>query len=79
MASRHDGWLLTDIGLGLIGGYAGTKVMAPVTTKLYEWESEEDRRREERARSAPAYEVAAGKTAAAVEALRWLGRRADWR
>ena len=60
------GTLVADIGIGLIAGYAGTKAMTPVTTKLYEWESEEDRRREQAAQAEPAYNVAARKTAAAV-------------
>ncbi len=36
--------LLSDSALGLIGGYAGTKVMEPVSMKLYELESEADRK-----------------------------------
>ncbi len=54
--------LITDIGVGLIAGYAGTKVMEPVSTKLYEWESEGDRQREDEVRPGPPYEIAARKT-----------------
>ncbi len=54
--------LIADIGIGLIGGYVGTKVMEPVTMKLYEWESEEDRQREDAVRPGPPYEIAARKT-----------------
>ncbi len=39
--------LASDIGIGLIGGYVGTKVMEPVSMKLYELESKEARRRED--------------------------------
>lgn len=53
---------IADIGVGLIGGYVGTKVMEPVAMKLYEWESEEDRRREDAVRPGPPYEIAARKT-----------------
>lgn len=47
--------------VGLISGYAGTKVMEPVSMKLYEWESEEDRQREDAVRPGPPYEIAARK------------------
>ena len=53
---------IADIGVGLIAGFAGTKVMEPVAMKLYEWESEEDRQREEAVRPGPPYEIAARKT-----------------
>ncbi len=36
--------LLSDSALGLIGGYVGTKVMEPVSMKLYELEPEADRK-----------------------------------
>ncbi len=57
---------LADIGVGLIAGYAGTKIMEPVAMKLYEWESEEDRRREDAVRPGPPYEIAARKTTQAI-------------
>ena len=37
--------LVADVGTGMIGGYVGTEVMQPVSMKLYELESEEDRRK----------------------------------
>jgi uncharacterized membrane protein YagU involved in acid resistance len=58
--------LIADIGIGLISGYVGTKVMEPVGMKLYEWESEKDRRQEDAVRPGPPYEIAAQKTAALV-------------
>jgi len=54
---------LAAIGLGMIGGYVGTKVMEPVSMKLYEWEPEADRRREDAVRPGPPYLIAARKTA----------------
>lgn len=53
---------IADIGLGLIGGYVGTKLMEPVSMKLYKLESEEDRRREDSVRPGSPYEIAARKT-----------------
>lgn len=50
-------------GLGLVGGYVGTKVMEPVSMKLYEWESEEARRQEDAVRPGPPFRIAAEKTA----------------
>ncbi len=58
--------LVSDVGSGLIGGYAGTKVMEPVSMKLYELESEEDRRKEDEARPGPPYVIAARKTTEAL-------------
>jgi hypothetical protein len=58
---------ISDIGIGMIGGYVGTKVMERVSMKLYELESEEDRKREEEVRPGPPFEIAARKT---TEALR---------
>jgi uncharacterized membrane protein YagU involved in acid resistance len=54
---------IADIGVDLISGYVGTKVMEPISTKLYEWESEEARRQEDAVRPGPPYEIAAQKTA----------------
>lgn len=53
---------ISDVGIGMIGGYVGTKVMEQVSMKLYELEPEEDRRREEEVRPGPPYETAAKKT-----------------
>jgi uncharacterized membrane protein YagU involved in acid resistance len=56
--------IIADVGVGLIGGYVGTKVMEPVSMKLYELEPEADRQQEDRVRPGPPYEIAARKTAA---------------
>ena len=50
----------------MIGGYVGTQVMEPVSMKLYELESEEDRRKEDGARAGPPYLIAAKKTTEAL-------------
>ncbi len=54
---------LAAIGLGMLGGYVGTKVLEPVSMKLYEWEPEADRRREDAVRPGPPHFIAARKTA----------------
>ena len=54
--------LLADVGIGLIAGYVGTKVMEPVSMTLYAWEPEEARRQEDAVRPGPPYEIAARKT-----------------
>jgi hypothetical protein len=54
--------VIADIGVGMIGGFVGTKVMEPVSMKLYEWESEEARRQEDAVRPGPPYKIAAEKT-----------------
>jgi len=56
--------LLSDIAIGMIGGYVGTKAMEPVSMKLYELEPEADRQQEDRVRPGSPYEIAARKTAA---------------
>ena len=58
--------LIADVGTDMIGGYVGTKVMEPVSMKLYELESEEDRRKEDEARPGPPYLIAARKTTEAL-------------
>jgi hypothetical protein len=55
--------LLTDLALAPLAGYVGTKVMEPVSSKLYELESEQDRKREDEARPGAPYAIAARKTA----------------
>lgn len=55
--------LLTDLALAPVAGYVGTKVMEPVSSKLYELESEQDRRREDEARPGMPYAIAARKVA----------------
>ena len=52
---------IADVGIGLISGYVGTKVMERASMTLYEWESEEARRQEDAVRPGPPYELAARK------------------
>jgi hypothetical protein len=58
--------VISDVGIGMIGGYVGTKIMERVSMKLYELESEEDRKREEEVRPGPPFEIAARKTTQAL-------------
>ena len=58
--------LASDVGVGMIGGYVGTQVMERVSMKLYELESEEDRKREEEVRPGPPFVIAARKTTEAL-------------
>ena len=51
-----------DLLVGAVGGYVGTKVMEPVSSKLYQRESQRDRQREDAARPGPPFQVAADKT-----------------
>ncbi len=55
---------LSDLALAPIAGYLATKVMEPVSSKLYELESEVDRAREDAVRPGPPYRIAAERTAA---------------
>ncbi len=59
--------LLTDLALAPVAGYVGTKVMEPVSSKLYELESEQDRKREDEARPGVPYAIAARKTTDLLE------------
>ena len=52
---------MANIGIGPIAGCVGTKAMEPVSMKLYGWESEEDRQREDQVRPDPPYQIAAQK------------------
>ncbi len=54
--------LIADVGVGLIAGYAGTKIMEPVSIRMYEWESEADQQREDAVRPGSPYDIAARKT-----------------
>jgi len=54
--------VVADLGVGLVGGYVGTKLMEPISMKLYELEPEQDRQREDAVRPGPPYEIAAKKT-----------------
>lgn len=55
---------VTDVGIGLLGGYAGAKAMTPVTTKLSQLESEQDKQREKDVSPGVSYDVAAKRLAA---------------
>ncbi len=57
---------LTDIAVGAAGGVVAVKVMSPVTTKLYELQSDESKKREQDASYGVAYNVAARETANVV-------------
>jgi hypothetical protein len=57
---------LAGVGVGLVSGLVATKAMEPVTTKLYELESEEDKRREREVQPRTSFVVAAERTARAV-------------
>lgn len=52
-----------DAVLGAAAGLAGVQAMTPVTTRLYERESDEDKQRESAVSYGVAYEVAAKRTA----------------
>jgi hypothetical protein len=56
--------LIKDGAIAVVAGYVGTKVMEPVSQKLYELESEQARAREDEVRPGPPPRVAAEKTAA---------------
>lgn len=53
--------LAGDLLLAVLAGYVGTKVMEPVSMKLYQLESAEAREREDTARPGPPYRIAAKK------------------
>lgn len=56
----------SDVGIGLIGGYVGTKAMEQVSMKLYEMESEQTRKKEEEIRPGDPYMIAAEKMTEAL-------------
>ncbi|MFG1766893.1 DUF1440 domain-containing protein [Micromonospora sp. HUAS YX12] len=58
---------IKDLAVAPAAGYAATKVMDPISMKLYQLESDADRKREDTARPGLPYEIAAAKT------LRLLG------
>ncbi len=62
----HQEQAIANIGIGLIAGYIGTRVMEPVSMKLYEVESEAEWRREDEVRPSPPFEIAAQKTTQAL-------------
>lgn len=53
--------VLEDLAVASVAGYVGTKVMEPVSMKLYALQSEPAREREDRARPGPPYQLAAEK------------------
>lgn len=55
--------VLTDLALAPLAGYAGTRLMEPVSSKLYQLESQADREREDAARPGAPYALAADRTA----------------
>ena len=57
---------VSDIGVGVIGGYVGTQVMERVSMKLYELESDEAQRQEDEARPGSPFVIAARKTTEAL-------------
>ena len=58
--------LAKDLAIAPVAGYLATKVMEPVSMKLYEWESDADRQREDEVRPGPPFGIAADKTLALV-------------
>lgn len=52
-----------DLGVAALAGYLGTKIMEPVSQKLYELEPAQARTREDAARPGPPYRIAAAQTA----------------
>src|SRR5947209_17082342 len=50
-----------DLAVATLAGYLGTKAMEPISTKLYELESEANRAREDTARPGAPYRIAADK------------------
>lgn len=57
---------VTDLALSGVAGYLGTKVMAPVSMRLYELQPARIRQREDAARPGPPYQIAAEKISAAL-------------
>lgn len=50
-----------DLALSAVAGYVGTRAMEPVSMRLYEWESDAARAREDAARPGEPYRIAAEK------------------
>ena len=55
--------LISGAAAGVVGGYVGTKVMNPVTTKLYELAPEADKKREKAVSPGSPYEIGVQKMA----------------
>lgn len=51
-----------DLAVSAVAGYLGTKAMEPVSMKLYERESDQNRAQEDEARPGPPFQIAAEKT-----------------
>ena len=62
----HTRDVVRGAAAGVIGGYVGTRVMNPVTTKLYEMAPEEDKQREKAVSPGSPYKIGARKAADAV-------------
>ena len=62
--TRQSMPIAVQIGAGLVGGYLGTKIMEPASAKLYDLESDADRKREDDVRPGSPSSIAARKTAA---------------
>ncbi len=58
--------VVSGAAAGVVGGYVGTKVMQPVTTKLRELAPEADKEREKAVSPGPPYRIGAQKAAALV-------------
>lgn len=54
--------LVKDIPVAAAAGYVGTKLMEPISQKLYEWESKDDRDQEDAVRPGSPPQIAAEKT-----------------
>ena len=50
---------IADMGIGLASGFVGTKLLEPVSMKLYEWEPDEARNQEVSVRPGPPFQFAA--------------------
>src|SRR2546421_4778250 len=55
--------LVSGAAAGVVGGYVGTKVMNPVTTKLYEMAPEKDKQREKAVSPGSPYRIGVKKAA----------------
>ena len=58
--------VVSGAAAGVIGGYVGTRVMNPVTTRLYEMAPEQDKQREKAVSPGSPYKIGAKKAADAL-------------
>jgi hypothetical protein len=63
MPSISPAAVAEDLTVAVLAGYLGTKAMEPVSQKLYELETDQDRAQEDEARPGPPYRIDAEKTA----------------